>query len=308
MKYRPKCFLSYAHLDKKLIKEEILPVLKELEIDYWLDEEQISFGESIIDSLMKGISETDFIISIFNRNSQWINFELGAAIGQNKPIISIYRDSLNIPSYLLYIRHIQYRNNSIDFRNNLRNAIEILTENVIDKTIFELNKGKKIIGVRVGFDKIDFEEELRFTADFVSLIKEVSQADKVDLVETGKGSFKSFFSIDGKAWAELLEKIIFFIPEWKKKKAENLKIVSEVKQIEANTKRVESEISISEQKLKMEQAEKMVNLLLKYKEIGVKFQIDDDILLSVNPSGILEIKEPREIGNNSTGPPQTSLQ
>lgn len=300
MQYRPKCFLSYAHLDKKLIKEEILPVLNELEIDYWLDEEQISLGKSIMDSLMKGIIEADFIISIFNRDSQWINFELGAAIGQNKPIIGIYRDSPNIPSYLWHIRHIQYRNNSFDFRNSLRNAIEILSENVIDKTIFELNKGKKIIGIRVGFDKIDFEEELRFTADFVSLIKEVSQAGKIDLVETGKGSFKSFFSIDTKAWAELLEKVIFFIPEWQKRKADNLKIISEVKQIEANTKKIESEISISEQKLKMEQAEKMVNLLLKYKELGVKFQIDDDILLSLNPSGVLGIKEPREIGNNTT--------
>ncbi len=300
MQYKPKCFLSYAHLDKELIQNEILPVLRELEIEYWLDQEQISFGKSIMDSLMKGIIEADFIISIFNRNSQWINFELGAAIGQNKPIIGIYRESPNIPSFLWHIRHIQFRSNSIDFRNDLKNTIEILTENVIDKTIFKLNKGKKIIGVRVGFDKIDFEEELRFTADFVSLIKEISQANEVNLVETGKGSFKSFFSIDTKAWAELLEKIIFFIPEWKRRNAENLKIVSEVKQIEANTKKIESKISISEQKLKMEQAERMVDLLLKYKELGVKFQIDDDILLSLNPNGILGIKEPREIENNAT--------
>ncbi|MDX1940536.1 MAG: toll/interleukin-1 receptor domain-containing protein [Saprospiraceae bacterium] len=301
MRYKPKCFLSYAHVDREFVRNEIVPILIEFGLDVWINEDRIEIGSSIFDSVIKGINEADLIVAIFNRKSTWLNFEIGAAIGQNKPTIGIIKDDFQIPSDLRHINFLVYsENEKQQFSKKLRRGIEIVTETVIDKSIFELNKGKKIIGIRVGFDKVDFESELRFTADFVSLIKKLSNSEEVELLETSKGSFKSFFSLDLKAWAELLEKVIFFIPEWKKKKAENMKIIAEVKHIEAETNKVNSDIFISEQKLKMEQAETMADLLLKYKELGVKFQIDDDLLLTLNPDGQLLIKEPQNVEKNTT--------
>ncbi len=44
-------------------------------------------------------------------------------------------------------------------------------ENVIDKRDYELSNDKKLIGIQIGINSKDFEEELRITADLIKLIK-----------------------------------------------------------------------------------------------------------------------------------------
>lgn len=296
MKYKLKCFMSYAHVDKDFVQEEIVPVLLDLGMEVWVDYEQIEYGSFIVDTILKGIRRADIIIAVFNRRSTFMNFEVGAAIGQNKPTIAIVRSYQDIPSDLKHINFLRYSEKEKEsFNSNLRKAVGIITDNVIDKSIFEIAESRKVIGIRVGFDKIDIEKELRFTADFILLIKEITGSAEISLLETTKGSFKSFISIDFKSWGDLIEKILFFIPEWSKKKAETLKIHAETKKLEAEANHLNTTSRVAEEKLRIEQAEAMANLLLKYKELGVKIQIDDDLLLTLNPNGQLLIKEPERI-------------
>jgi nucleoside 2-deoxyribosyltransferase len=296
MGYKLKCFLSYAHVDREFVREEIVPVLLDHGIDVWIDYEQIEYGSFIVDSIIKGIRQADIIIAVFNRRSTFMNFEVGAAIGQNKPTIAIVREDQGIPGDLRHISFLRYSEKEKQrFNSNLRKAIGIITDNVIDKSIFEMSAGRKVIGVRVGVDTLNFEEELRFTADFLSLIKELTDSREILLLETAKGTFKSFFSIDLKSWADLIEKILFFIPEWQKKKAESLKIQAETKKIEAEAEHLNTTSRIADDRFKIEHAEAMANLLLKYKDLGVKVQFDNDLLLSLNPKGLLLIKEPEKL-------------
>lgn len=296
MKYKLKCFLSYAHVDREFVREEIVPVLLDFGVDVWVDYQQIEYGSFIVDTILKGIRQADIIIAVFNRRSTLMNFEVGAAIGQNKPTIAIVRSYQDIPSDLKHISFLRYsEKEKKGFNINLRKTIGIISDNVIDKSIYELAEKRKVIGIRVGFDKIEIEKELRFTADFISLLKEITGSSEIALIETTKGSFKCFISIDFKSWATLIEKILFFIPEWRKKKAETLKIHAETKKIEAETNHINTTSKIADDKLRIEQAEATVNLLLKYKELGVKVQIDNDLLLTLNPNGQLSIKEPEKL-------------
>ena len=88
-----KCFLSYAHVDKDFVHREIAPVLKELGLDVWVDYERIPMGESIQDAIMKGIREAHLIVAVLNRRSTYVNFEVGAAIGQAKPTLAVLHAS-----------------------------------------------------------------------------------------------------------------------------------------------------------------------------------------------------------------------
>ena len=89
--------------------------------------------------------------------------------------------------------------------------------------------------------------------------------------------------------------MIFFIPEWRKKKAENLQILSETKKIEAEINHINTNTMIAEERLRIEQAEAMARLLEKYKELGIKVQFGEEMLLSLDPTGMLTVKEPERL-------------
>src|SRR3990167_7240765 len=180
MKYKSKCFLSYAHVDKEFVREEIVPILLDFGLDVWIDYEQVGAGFSIADTILKGIRQADIIIAIFNRRSTYMNFEVGAAIGQSKPTLAIVRDYQDIPSDLRHINFLRYSGEGRRaFKSNLYRALEIIADNVIDKSIYQIAERKKVIGVRVGFDKLNFVQELRFTADFLSLIKKITGSKEI---------------------------------------------------------------------------------------------------------------------------------
>lgn len=300
MKYKPSCFLSYAHVDREFVRKEIVPILLDSGIDVWVDYEQIEAGTFIVDSILQGIRQADIILAVFNRRSTFMNLEVGAAIGQSKPIIAVVRDYQDMPIDMKHISFLRYSEIHKDaFRFHLRESIGIVLDQVIDKSIYEIAQNRKVIGIRIGFDNLDIEKELRFTADFISFIKEITGSPELSLLEITKGSFKSFISIDANSWAVLLEKILFFIPEWKKKMAETLKIHAEIKKIEAETNSLNVTSRIAEEKLKIEQAEALFNLLQKHKDLGIKIQIDKNLLLTLNSNGQMSIYEPRKVTDNT---------
>lgn len=280
-----KCFLSYAFTDKEIVINEIIPVLNELNVNFWYDEKDIQFGDNIFETIVQGVKSSDFIVSYFNGRSNYANFELGSAIGQGKPIIAILNDKYSFPSDIRNLNYILYNeNNKENFKSKLKRAIEIIQENVIDKLDFLNAYKKKIIGIEIGTDSENFIEELRITADLIQFIKEVSKTDNIEVIETSKGSLKSILSIDFKAWTELIEKMAFFKTELKKRKTENTKIEAETKKIEAETNNIEVET-------KIKQATAFLDIIERSKKLGLKLQIDDDYLL-LNNDNILTIKTP----------------
>jgi hypothetical protein len=296
MAYRPKCFLSYAHVDQGFLRDEIVPILSDLGLDVWVDYERTDLGAFIPDVILEGIRQAQIIIAVFNRRSTYVNFEVGAALGQGKPALAIVRDYQYIPTDLKHLTFLRYSESENQaFRQALHRAIVIITNNLIDKSTMEAAGTNRIIGIEIGLNISDIEQELRFTADFLSLVKKISGSPEVSLIQTRKGTFTSFFSLDLRAWAELIEKILFFIPEWQKKKAENLKTLAETKKIEAETNQINANTRISEERLKIEQTEAMIRLLEKYRELGIKVQFGEEVLLSLDPTGTLTVKRPERL-------------
>ncbi|MEO8664816.1 MAG: toll/interleukin-1 receptor domain-containing protein [Ignavibacteria bacterium] len=105
---KKKCFVSYAHVDKEFVFVEIIPILKQLELEIWLDSEQIYEGANIVESIVKGINQADFIISIFNIRSTYLNFEMGAALGRNLTIIVITKEEDHLPTDFVQVDFIRY--------------------------------------------------------------------------------------------------------------------------------------------------------------------------------------------------------
>lgn len=291
MNKKPLCYISHASVDTNFIYETIIPILEKLEVDIWIANERLKPGRMISEMLINGIKKSDFVICLTNRRSTYVHYEIGIAIGNNKPIIGIVNEFEGVYPFGDQINFIL--SNHKNFREILRRSINDVLENVINKSAFNIYKGLKIIGLQAGISSSNLEEELNFTSDFLVFLKSLNSEPNFKLLETSKGSLKSLISLDLKSWAELLEKVIFCIPELKRKKSERLKIDSETEKIQAETRTIDNDRNIK-------QAEAFVGLLEKYQKLGIKIQIDDDLLITQNSQGQLEIKKPNE-PENTTG-------
>ena len=288
MANRPTCFISYAHVDTDFVYANIIPILENLDIDVWIAGEQVEYGYSLFDAIIEGIKKSDFIITLLNIRSTFVNLELGTALGSAKPVIATLRDNYELPSDLLHLNYIRYNDNNYqDIQLRLTKAVRTVADNVIDKGTLAYNQGTKILGIKAG-NGGDFPNQLAFTFEFISFIQQVINNPEISLIQTAKGSFKSLVSLDLKSWAELLEKLLFFIPELKKRKAERLKIEADVEKTRVETRKIDIETNI-------QQANAFVDLLERYQKLGIRIQIDEDLLITQNENGQLTFKKPDRI-------------
>lgn len=278
-----KCFISYTNNQREFILSEIIPILQDLKIEVWFDK-YISFGELWTKQVYRAINESDFLIVIIDRESRYQYMELGTAIGQSKPLLPIVFNRETIPKDLLQFQYLKY--NPKTLRKNINTFIKSLKGNIIDDLTYKIAENRKVIGIKID-NQNNMADALRLTADLIEILERISGSDNFQLIQTTKGSFKSLFGIDLKPWTELIEKIIFFIPEWKKRKNENILIETNIERKKVETKKMDSEIMINE-------ANALLDLLIKSKELGMKFQIDDDIIISINPKGMIKINEPKD--------------
>jgi TPR repeat protein len=75
-------FISYAHADRA-VAHEIAFGLQKRGCDVWIDEGELSVGDSLIERLAGAISEVDFVIALVSRHSvgsSWCQHELSLAL------------------------------------------------------------------------------------------------------------------------------------------------------------------------------------------------------------------------------------
>ena len=103
-------FISYSHTDQEWARE-FAKNLSEVGANIWFDEFNIKPGDSISDSVERGLRESEAIVLLINDESVTTNnffFELGAALGMNKKIIPIVPEGFPVPKLPLSLRRRKY--------------------------------------------------------------------------------------------------------------------------------------------------------------------------------------------------------
>lgn len=295
MRKQPLCFMSYAHGDSRRITAYIRPLLDELGIELWKPNLEEDFSNSFFDRMVEGIRQSDFVLVILNHYYSFVDFELGAAIGCNKPIIAVALEKSEIHDFSILSGRSKYitfyylaTKDEKESQIGLRKLIANVVESIIDKSTFADNPTKKLVGISVGTGSDDFGGQLAFTIAFIDFIKLLTNNPEIGLIQTSKGSLKSIISLDLKSWAELLEKVLFFIPELKKRKLDRLKVEAEIKKTDAETNKINIETKIL-------QAQAFLDIAERYQELGFNIQIDDDLLITQDQDGRLTFKQPPRI-------------
>ncbi|NUO81424.1 toll/interleukin-1 receptor domain-containing protein [candidate division KSB1 bacterium] len=108
MKY--DAFISSSSQDRVWVRD-LANALKAQGVTVWYDETQIKPGELLLERLREGLDESRNIIFVLNKDaakSNWVAFELGAALGTRKPIIPIVQQGLRPGELPVLIRSRKY--------------------------------------------------------------------------------------------------------------------------------------------------------------------------------------------------------
>jgi len=105
-----KAFISYSSKDMPIV-EQIQKTIKASDIDVFVAKDSIKPGESLNDSIIKNIKESDLFILLWSKNadkSAYVKQEIGIATGANKQIIPFVLDKrAKLPAFVgENIKHI----------------------------------------------------------------------------------------------------------------------------------------------------------------------------------------------------------
>jgi hypothetical protein len=126
----PKVFISYSHSDK-LWARKFAETIASNGVEVWFDEFNIKPGEPLVESLEKGLRESDAVVLLLNAeniNRPNLFFEIGAALGMNKAIIPVVPEGFEYHRLPLPLQRIKFlvRNSPEETARELAMAVAVL--------------------------------------------------------------------------------------------------------------------------------------------------------------------------------------
>lgn len=143
----------------------------------WIDEAEIKVGDSLIEKISEGLSETEYLIVLLSKEScksEWVKREVNIAItkeihGKKVVVLPCLIEECEIPLFLIDKKYADFTNSSkyVDSRGELVKAINLKEKPkkslFLDRHIFydleDMNDGFDVEAIRY-FSKLDFQKVL----------------------------------------------------------------------------------------------------------------------------------------------------
>lgn len=108
-KKQSNIFVSYSHEDTEWARE-FVSTLKKSGVTTWFDSHDIKPGEKWRDVIQDALRRSSTLVVVITKNSAaspWTFFEIGAAVADNKEIIPVLAEDLDMNQIPLFIRNFQ---------------------------------------------------------------------------------------------------------------------------------------------------------------------------------------------------------
>lgn len=118
---KPLVFLSHSHTDKPVVRQ-VAEGLRNHGIDVWIDEAELSLGDSLVHSIERGLDSADFVAFFLSRasvKSQWARQELNVAISRQVSgdrgavVLPVLLDDAEIPALLRDVMYLDMRTGDV---------------------------------------------------------------------------------------------------------------------------------------------------------------------------------------------------
>ncbi len=123
-------FISHNKVDKKIARDIALFLVAE-DINVWVDEWEISAGDSIVDEIQSGLKKCTHFLILWSKNadtSKWVRSELKTvimkAIESGRPkIIPVKLDSTPLPELIIDRKYVSYNSGNEEDRKEIVHAV-----------------------------------------------------------------------------------------------------------------------------------------------------------------------------------------
>jgi len=183
-----KIFISHSSTDKKFVRT-LKDDLKENSFTTWVDEDELDFGDSLIDKLDAALEESShflIILSPASVNSEWVKFELSKVLKTKtthlkQKIIPIKYSDCDVPTELLKLVYA-------DLTNEVRRV-----------------NGEKVFFVTDGYDNFlnrlcktirNFEQALN-SIEKIAIKKELVKEEIQELISQTSNVIKANYNVKG---------------------------------------------------------------------------------------------------------------
>lgn len=175
-----KVFISHSSVDKEFVRT----VKKDLNANgilTWFDEDQLELGDSLIEKLESGLSESSHFIIVLSQastNSDWVRYELKKAL-ENKAlnlvnkIIPIKYNDCEVPNEL---STLLYGDLSLETRVVKGDYVEFYSSEyvrIVDKVCKSIKRSEKVLTkkeideIKIAIDKTEKELENKVTRETI---------------------------------------------------------------------------------------------------------------------------------------------
>jgi hypothetical protein len=108
-----RVFVSYSYADRP-IAERLLTELRKVNVAGWMDASDLAAGEAVSTSIRNALAHSDAIVILLSARSlesNWVQFEIGAALGLGKRLLPVIIGDVEapLPEYLSNIQWLDAR-------------------------------------------------------------------------------------------------------------------------------------------------------------------------------------------------------
>lgn len=296
-----RCFLAYPFGDRqsnRLIRDVVQPALAETGWES-IDIQSMDFSRSIYNSIATELRRADLVIADFSGGNANVIYEVGLAHGWGKPTIFLTRSLEVLPFDLGSLRVLPYAPETMQSGTVAKALTNMLLEaqrapvSLVDATLRRYVRPQTSVGIEIlGSAHLPLQN-LRRVNQIASALDSEDALSASLLAEVRLGSLGAWFSTNLASVTNLVEKVLFFVPEWRIKNAQRVKIEAEADLLLAQADRHRTEASAMSRQANREDARMLLEILM---EAGVpaRVSIGDQLRVEGLGDGTVVIGGPFE--------------
>ena len=297
-------FISYTWSNRhaaSVIREVIRPALAELGW-YHADPRDALVGTAIYDFIVRSIRRSQLFICFLSRSNPNVLYELGLAHAWGIPTLVLTEAMESVPFDISTKYPVLIYSDSPDsyewFRGRL---IEFLSRmerqrpSLLAPSYRRYLDTRRAISIELFSPKIDAIRASSVLHDVLSILDKIEPLKGAKLDEVRVGSFGAWVSSNLTSITNLVEKIVFFIPEWRKKNAERVKIEAQAEVLLAQADKLNAEAEEARRDSARKDAKALLDMIVSSRNMGLtRVTIGNRLRIESDEKGHVTIGVPEE--------------
>lgn len=301
---RRNCFISYPWKNRnaeRVIQTAIQPVLKELDWEVFDPGfSEVEVGTYIYDVIVKRIKNADLFICDVTYSDPNVIYELGLAHAWGINTI-ILAEAIETVPFDIASRYqlLLYSTNSVQLETTRNTFYKLLSSfeerrpSLLATSFKRYLDLERTISIELFSKDLDAIEAIKFIYGALECLSGIEKIENSFFKEVRTGSLGAWISTNLQTITNLIEKLIFIVPEWKKHNAERVKLEAEAGLTRAKAEKCNAEAHAIRGETFRRNAEKLFDLLQRGKQIGpARLTLGDKIRIEVDADGIISIGAP----------------